>query len=131
MITGTVTEEGEPIVVLPVQGQTWPAVIDTGFNGDLELPEGLRPLVNARYITQTEWLLGGGQSLVEDTYEVEFPFDGETVIAEVTFAPSTAILIGTSLMRHYRLTIDFADQMVLLERKVRGASTDPTQLTSE
>lgn len=113
---GTVTVSGEPMVLLPVAGQTWPAVIDTGFNGDLELPDALRQPLNPRYVTQTEWLLAGGQRAVEDTYEVDFLFDGVVVRAEVTFTPGDTILVGTHLLRHHRLTIDFPAQTVLLER---------------
>lgn len=118
MITGGVTEEGEPVVLLPVAAQTWPAVIDTGFNGDLELPEALRELVDARYVTQTEWLLAGGQRITEDSYRVKFPFDGQSVVAEATFVPDGNILLGTHLLRHHRLTIDFVAKTLLLERLV-------------
>ena len=36
MIVGTVSADGVPTITLSVAGQDWPAVIDTGFNGDLE-----------------------------------------------------------------------------------------------
>ncbi len=41
MIQGTVTTDGIPTVSLVVAGKTWPATVDTGFNGDLELPEAI------------------------------------------------------------------------------------------
>jgi predicted aspartyl protease len=117
MIQGTVTTDGVPTVSLTVAGRTWPATIDTGFNGDLELPEGLRSFVNARFIAPTEWVLAGGQRSVEDTYEVEFPFDGLLLAAEATFVSGDSILIGTGMMTQYRLTIDFVATTVLLERR--------------
>jgi predicted aspartyl protease len=104
--------------LLTVAGQVWPAVVDTGFNGDLELPDCLRPHVNARFKGTVLSALAGGQSVLEDVYIVDFPFDGQTVTVDATFVPSGPILIGTSLMQHYRLTIDFVDRTVLLERKV-------------
>lgn len=116
MIQGIVTTEGVPTVSIAVAGKIWPATIDTGFNGDLELPEALRTFVNPRFLASTEWLLAGGQRTVEDTYEVEFPFDGEVIAAEATFASDESILIGTGLMAQYRLTIDFIAGTVLLER---------------
>ncbi len=116
MIQGTVTTDGIPTVSLTVAGTAWPATVDTGFNGDLELPEALRPFVNPRFLAPTEWLLAGGQRIVEDTYEVEFPFDGDTLAAEATFVPGSTILIGTGLMAQHRLTIDFLAGRVLLER---------------
>jgi len=80
VIQGTVTTDGVPTVSLAVAGKTWPATVDTGFNGDLELPEALRPFVNARFLAPTEWLLAGGGRIVEDTYEVDFPFDAPSLM---------------------------------------------------
>jgi len=129
MIRGRVTTDGIPTVSLTVAGKAWPATIDTGFNDDLELPEALRPFVNPRFLAPTEWLLAGDQRIVEDTYEVAFPFDGDTLAAEATFVPGNTILLGTGLMAHDRLTVDFDAGSVLLERSVRGLDvaslTDP------
>jgi len=57
-------------------------------------------------------------SIEEDSYRVDFPFDGQTVVAEATFAPGVQILIGTHLPRSHRLEIDFASRTVHLERVV-------------
>lgn len=116
MIHGVVSENGVPTVTLPVAGQSWPAIIDTGFNGDLELPETLRSHVNARFKGQFHSLLAGGQRVVEDTYQVEFPFEDRTVIAEATFVSGQEILIGTNLLRQYRLEIHFPLASIKLER---------------
>jgi predicted aspartyl protease len=116
MIVGTVNIDGVPVIILTVAGQTWPATIDTGFNSDLELPDILRPFVNPRFICQVRWLLAGEQNIEEDQYLVDFPFDGQTVRAEATFTPGGEILIGTHLLREYRLEINFVERTVVLER---------------
>ena len=118
MITRTVTTDGVPTVALSAAGKAWAAIVDTGFNGDLELPEALRPFVNPCLLAPTEWLLAGGQRIVPDTYEVDFPFDGAVTAVEATFVPDDSILIGTGLMAEYRLTVDFVAGTVLLERPV-------------
>jgi hypothetical protein len=41
MLQGRVRPDGTPVVLWPVAGSTWTAIVDTGFNGDLELPEVL------------------------------------------------------------------------------------------
>lgn len=46
MITGDISEEGVPIMILEVASEEWLATIDTGFNGDLELPEELQRKLN-------------------------------------------------------------------------------------
>ena len=42
MIVGRVNSDGVPLLTLPVAGQSWAAIVDTCFNGDLELPQSLR-----------------------------------------------------------------------------------------
>jgi predicted aspartyl protease len=116
MIVGSVREDGVPVVTISVAGRDWSAIIDTGFNGDLELPEGLRSSVNAKFKGRFHSLLAGGQTVLEDTYQVDFPFDGQTAVAEATFVQGGEILIGTNLLQPYRLEIDFPAQSVRLER---------------
>jgi len=118
VIVGAVSADGVPIITLAIAGQEWPAVLDTGFNGDLELPEDLRPALNARYVGRVTSALAGGQHLEEDVYVVEIPFDGHIVHAEATFVPGEQILIGTHLLRHYQLQIDFMLRSVRLIRKL-------------
>ena len=117
MIQGVVSPKGVPTILLPIAGQEWAATIDTGFNGDLELPEVLRPSVNiVGYIGLLEFALAGGQTIEEDVYLVDFPFDGEVIEAEVTFVADSQILIGTYLLRDYRLQVNFVTRTVELER---------------
>jgi hypothetical protein len=49
-------------------------------------------------------------------YAVDFPFDGRTVEAEATFSDSEDILLGTRLLRNYRLSINFVARTVRLQR---------------
>lgn len=91
-------------------------MIDTGFNGDLELPEALCPFVSVRFIGRTRFLLAAGQTAVEDTFLVNFPFDEETVLAEATFTSATEILMGTGMLRRYQLEIHFPNRTVSRQR---------------
>jgi predicted aspartyl protease len=116
VITGSVTREGLLVVTLRVANRNWQAIIDTGFNGDLELPTSLRPMVRARFKGRYRSLLAGGQSVEEDTYRVTFPFDGQRVVAEATFVPGDEILVGTHMLQRYRLAAQFVDRTVELER---------------
>lgn len=67
MIPGTATDAGVPVVMLAVAGRNRPAIIDTGFNGDLEFPIELRDLLGARFKGRFHSLLAGGQTVLEDT----------------------------------------------------------------
>ena len=90
--------------------------MDTGFNGDLELPDSLRPFVNARFKGFASSSLAGGQIILEAVYLVDFPFDGQTVTVDATFVSNGEILLGTHLLRFHRLIVDFPAQTVSLER---------------
>ncbi len=116
MILGVVSVQGLPTIILAIAGRDWSATIDTGFNGDLELPEALREPVNAQFVGRATATLAGGQSVEEDLYLVDFPFDGRIIQAEATFVAGDNILIGTRLLREYSLQINFVSQTVQLER---------------
>ena len=117
MITGTVSADGVPVITLEVDGQDWPAIIDTGFNGDLELPEALRGKLNDQPAGRLRSALAAGRIVEEDAYSVEFPFDGQTCHAIATFVPDPQILIGTNLLREHHLQIRFASRTLRLERE--------------
>jgi hypothetical protein len=76
MINGTVTDDGVPIVLHQIAGQTWPSLIEMGFNGDLELLEILCPFLPIRFVGRVTFLLASGQCVEEDIYLVNFSFDG-------------------------------------------------------
>ena len=117
MIQGVVSPDGVPTIQVQVANQEWTATIDTGFNGDLELPEALRTSLNIRdTFGLVKFALAGGQTIEEYVYIVDFPFDGRLVEAAVTFVSDNQILIGTRLLQDYWLQINFVTRTVALER---------------
>jgi predicted aspartyl protease len=116
VIKGIVDRNGVPYIEVALAGKSYRSTIDTGFNGDFELPHSLRSFVNARWIFEAESMLAAGVTVQEDVYAVEFPFDGRVIEAESMFADSNDILIGTHLLRRYRLSINFVARTVRLQR---------------
>lgn len=114
MIEGWVTPEGIPQIELTVAGQKWVAVIDTGFNGDLELPENLKGRLRSRFAGKVTSELAGGYQVEEDAYLVPFHFDGIDLLVEAVFGPVDEILIGTRLLDRHRLEISFPDRTLVL-----------------
>jgi hypothetical protein len=56
MIRGEVGLDRVPRIRMEIAGKEWSATIDTVFNGDLELPIALRPLVKAQFTdTLSSW----------------------------------------------------------------------------
>jgi clan AA aspartic protease len=116
LIEGSVCDDGVPVIDVEVAGTSWRAIIDTGFNGELELPERLREHSNARMVGRVTSILAANQRVEEDVYLVDFPFDGATVRVQATFVDGDEILVGTRLLRGHRLRIDFPAKTVTIER---------------
>ena len=116
MIHGIVTEDGVPAIDVDLGNQPWQAIIDTGFNGELELPDQLRSHVNPQFVGRATSLLAANQRIEEDVYLVDFPFDGGIVRVQATFVNGDEILIGTRMLRDYRLHVDFPAQTAVVEK---------------
>jgi len=116
LIRGIVTKDGVPAVILQIAGRRRQAVIDTGFNGELELPERIRPFVNAKFVGHVTSLLAGNQQIEEEAFLVDFPFDGRIVQAQATFVDGDDILIGTRILQDYRVVIDFPMKLVTIQK---------------
>ena len=113
MITGRVSSAQEAIIPLQVLGPgskqiNIDAVIDTGFNDYLTL---LPIQVTALSLPQQAVLratLGDGSIISLPVYSATIIWDGQARQVEVLAANSEP-LIGTALLRGYRLTIDMVD----------------------
>jgi predicted aspartyl protease len=116
LIAGIITEDGVPAIEVEAGGEWWQAIIDTGFNGELELPERLRLHVNAQFVGRLTSLLAANQRVEEDVCLVDFYFDGDWVRVQATFVDGDEILIGTRMLQDYRLRIDFPARAMAVER---------------
>ena len=85
--------------------------------------------MNARHLGRLTSALAGGQTIEEDVYLVDFPFDGRPVLAEATFVLGTEILVGTRLLREHRLKIDFVAYSWTERAEIRQAAPRHNPLT--
>jgi predicted aspartyl protease len=116
LIEGWVRKDGCPVIVLTVGDAEWVAVIDTGFNGDLELPPALATHVQPQFAGRSRFILAAGQAIEEDSFRVSFPFDGMQVKALATFVAGNEILLGTRMLRNHTLNINFVTGKVTISR---------------
>jgi predicted aspartyl protease len=116
MIEGEVTSDGVPQIVLHVAGRDWAAIVDTGFNGDLQLPDDVRDELDLVWVGPITSELASGQEIVQDAFETMFPFDGEDAAVCVAFMNQPRVLVGTRLLRKHRLEMDFPASTVRIER---------------
>lgn len=125
MISGIVTGNGVPLIVLKLAREDWLTVVDTGFNGALELPAALSSrliLQSAGFITSE---LAAGVTVEEEAFRTFIEFDSEQIEVDVTFADVEQALLGTWLLAKHRLEIDFPKATVHLTRATDSGSTHP------
>ncbi len=113
---GSVAEDGsEPVLALtllaaaPSNRTTTEAnaVIDTGFDGELTLPEGTIRLLGYPYVGTAGAVLADGSEMQSDFYAGRLLWHG--VAREVAvLAAEGAPLVGMDLLAGSRLTIDAA-----------------------
>jgi predicted aspartyl protease len=114
-MTGWVTDDGTPYIIMKLDNHDWMAVVDTGFNKDFELPESLFEHVVIKHIGSAEVVLAGGRIVEEEFYEIRLMFDGNWINAEASFVTGDTILIGTRILKQYVLTIDFPSHQLELQ----------------
>ena len=111
--------------MLSLAEEEWATVVDTGFNGALELPAALSSrltLESAGFITSE---LAAGVTVEEEAFRTFIEFDGEQIEVDVTFADVEQALLGTWLLAKHRLEIDFPKATVRLARATDSESTHP------
>ena len=116
MIEGFVTDEDVPEIIMVIAGREWQTIVDTGFNGFLELPQELEANLELIDAGPVESLLASNQVIIEPSYDVEVIFDGNPILANVTFCESESVLLGTKMLKEHRLEIDFPNQSLRISR---------------
>lgn len=113
MITGTVTANREAVIHLEVKGpnlqvQCIEAVIDTGFNGFLTLPNSLIISLGLPLVGNRRAMLGDGNTVVLDVYlaiVIWHEQEREVLALQADGGP----LVGMSLLYGSRLTLDISE----------------------
>ena len=109
-MTGVVTAEREatlPITVVGPQGRTleFDAVVDTGFNGYLTLPQSLVRELELLYHSESVATLGDGTVVRLSRYEAAVLWEGRQ--REImALAADGGPLIGMSLLHNSRVIVD-------------------------
>ena len=110
MIEGMVNTRYEAVVALPLQGPQGEAhdveaVIDTGFNGFLTLPDSLVTDLELPFITTGRARLANGEEVEFSVHEVTVLWDGQARYVEAAVTGSTP-LIGMRLLDRHNLNIE-------------------------
>ena len=119
MLQGRVNRHGEPIVaiqlVLRPRPATFPAVIDTGFNGYLSVPKRLLSQSRWQAIGTEKFEIATGAIVEQEIFLGEIFFDGQRSPTYVVATQAQDILIGTKLLKNKLLSINFRTARVVVK----------------
>lgn len=99
------------------------AIVDTGFDGDLCLPTRLAVPLGLELIGEQHIELADGTQRYELVFSGSVRLFGETRVVEVLLTKSEDALLGTHLLDHYRVSIEFPGGRVKHRRRREAGGT--------
>lgn len=116
MICGFVNENDEPLVpitlLLKNKPKRFKAVLDTGFNGYLSVPEAVVRGSGWTFVGYEEYEIATGDRVRERVYLGDVFFDRRRFTTHVVTSRAEDVLIGTRLLSSKTLHIDFNKRTV-------------------
>ena len=121
MIEGRVTDESlEPMVEIGLkQGDTLTmiqAVVDTGFSGYLCVAEQCVDQLDMTFEFAESYELANGEVIVKDVFRGSIVFHGRALEVDLILTASQDTLIGASLLKDHKLSIDYPGRTVRIEQ---------------
>ena len=86
--------------------------IDTAFNGFFVFPKQLIEGLELEQVAATEAILADGSLVILESYICHVEWFGKTVPAQVIANEGKLPLLGTELLAHRRLVVDYNDKSV-------------------
>ena len=112
VLTGVVNNRDEPVVRLHLLSSNnrfhpHPVIIDTGFNGNLSVPEKLAKRYGWSWIGNESYEIATGDVVEQKVFLGEIRWFGHRQQVYTVASHADDILMGTRLLRQKRLTINF------------------------
>ena len=110
MIEGQINDQYEAIITLTVNSpdgvtEEVEAVVDTGFNGFLCLPETVVQRLHLQYLNSTTAFMADDRRRILRIHQAQIDWDGSSKTVEAHASGATA-LVGMQLMQDHRLEMD-------------------------
>ena len=110
MIEGHINEQFEAMITLTVNSpdgttEEVEAVVDTGFNGFLCLPETVVQRLHLPYLNSTIAFMADDRRRILRIHQAQIHWDGTSRTVEAHASGATA-LVGMQLMKDHRLEMD-------------------------
>jgi clan AA aspartic protease len=112
VLKGIVNDREEPVINLHLitskgHAHFHPVIIDTGFNGNLSVPEKLAKRYGWTWIGNESYEIATGDVVEQKVFLGEIRWFGSSQQVYAVASHAEDILMGTRLLRQQRLNIDF------------------------
>ena len=115
--SGSVNALREAVIkVRFVHGDSFESVVDTGFDGALILPTPVAERLNLPKVARLVFELVGGARMTADVALGEIEWLGERRTVEVILSEGDDALIGTEMLDHAILVIDYDNRSVTITK---------------
>ncbi len=108
-------ELGFPVIDLYVNEHKITAILDTGFNGELLLPEELIEKLKLEKFSTTDCLSVDALRKEVSLYSTDVKIDNRIFTAEVVSSKSSFRLAGIALFKDNKITLEQRKNLVLIE----------------
>lgn len=123
MIRGFVDENDEPIISITLALGKGPkrfqAVLDTGFNGYLSVPQSIALRSNWYFAGYEEYEIATGEQIKERVYLGKVLFENRRLIIPIVTSRSQDLLVGTKLLSGRELHVDFSKRTVWIRKVLK------------
>ena len=99
-------EFGSPIIELFIEGRKIPALLDTGFNGHIMLPEPIIRELALDQIGVSDYLTASGDNKLTKVYKGCIEFLNEHIEVPILSTDSDFSLAGMELFHGCKITIE-------------------------
>ena len=107
---------GSPIITLELGGHKINALLDTGFNGELILPEHIIEELNFKQIGITDYITASGEKYTTKVYIGRINLFGAHKEIIVLLAPSNFSIAGMELFHLCKIVIERHKSKIEIEK---------------
>lgn len=117
IINGYFNHNDEPVVSLNLVSTSIEVLIDTGFAGSLIVPEALADDFTLHFQGVDEFLTATGQEFLAQAYTVGVNWFGQQLTVPIAVSAEVReSLLGSQMLQGCRLTIDYGERTVQIEK---------------
>ncbi len=106
---------GLPFVTLHIGKKEIEAIIDTGFNGALLLPQEIITEMKLKKIGISDYIMADGTTSETELFLSEIEWIGEKKKVTVVSSSSDIALVGMELLYDIKLTLSPAEEILTIE----------------